>query len=530
MKIILFGSTGMLGNYVYKVLVEKYIVLTITRKEFDIENDLWSKLDGLLQKEYNDVQTIINCAGIIPQNCPTLDYRKYIRINTLFPHKLQELSKEYNYKFIHITTDCVYDGLKGNYNETDVHSETGIYGVSKSLGEPEDACIIRTSIIGEEVLNKKGLLEWIISQQNKEINGYTNHMWNGVTCLSLAEIIKDIIDANKYWVGVRHIYSPNSVSKYDICVFINEIYNLNISISKYTTAIINKSLVSHHNCVFINTQFIHKQIILQKIYNLTIHIFGKNSFIGSSIYDKLHCNNKKLYSHAQIDIFKKNINNNDIIINCCGVPRGDNQILYESNYIFVKTLIDVVNFHKNITFINISSLACSDLSNTTFYAKTKLQAENYIINNLNKNNKFTILRLCNILGDGIKPYNNSFIYTLLYEKKLNMLVKPNYNIYNDELYIISIEDVIDVIIECIAIPKNKILNIISDEKYYLHDIIKIIYNNEQNYIKKYNINLHDISNKPTYDSSITNIVKNCDIKKVINNLYNNIIPLISINI
>ena len=530
MKIILFGSTGMLGNYVYKVLSEKYIVITITRKEFDIENDLWSKLDNLLKKEYNDVQTIINCAGIIPQNRPILDYKKYIRINTLFPHKLQELSVKYNYKFIHITTDCVFDGQKGNYNETDVHSETGIYGVSKSLGEPEDACIIRTSIIGEELLNKKGLLEWIISQQNKEINGYTNHLWNGVTCLTLADIIKDIIDNNKYWRGVRHIYSPNSVSKYELCVYINEIYNLNISICKYETEIINKSLVSHHNCVFINTQFIHKQIILQKIYNLNIHIFGKNSFIGSSIYDKLHCNNKKLYSHAQIDIFKKNINNNDIIINCCGVPRGDNKILYESNYIFVKTLIDVVNFHKNITFINISSLACSDLSNTTIYAKTKLQAENYIINNLNKNNKFTILRLCNVLGNGIKPYHNCFIYTLLYEKKLNMLVKPNYNICNNELYIISIEDVIDVIIECIAIPKNKILNIISDEKYYLHDIIKMIYNNEQNYIKKYNINLHDISNKPIYDSSITNIVKNCDIKKIINNLYNNIIPLISINI
>ena len=186
-------------------------------------------------------------------------------------------------------------------------------------------------------------------------------------------------------------------------------------------------------------------------------------------------------------------------------------------------MIDIVNFHKNITIINISSLACSDLSNTTFYAKTKLQADNYIINNLNKNNKFTILRLCNVLGSGIKPYNNSFIYTLLYEKKLNMLVKTTYNIYNDELYIVSIDDVIDVVIECIPIPTNKILNIISDEKYYLHDIIKIIYNDEQNYIKKYNINLHDISHKPTYDRSITNIVKNCDIKKVLNNLYDNII-------
>jgi dTDP-4-dehydrorhamnose reductase len=268
MKIILFGSTGMLGNYVYKVLSENYIVITITRKEFDIENDLWNKLSNLLQKEYNDVQTIINCAGIIPQNCATIDYRKYIRINTLFPHKLQELSTKYNYKFIHITTDCVYDGLKGNYIETDLHSETGIYGVSKSLGEPEDACIIRTSIIGEELLNKRSLLEWLISQQNNKIDGYANHIWNGVTCLALAEIVKDIIDNNKYWIGVRHIYSPISISKYELCVYINEIYNLNLTIEKVNAkSNIDRSLKSNYAMNF-NIKNIENQII--DLFNYTI--------------------------------------------------------------------------------------------------------------------------------------------------------------------------------------------------------------------------------------------------------------------
>ena len=267
MKIILFGSSGMLGNYIYKVLSEKYIVITITRKEFDIENDLWSKLDNLLEKEYNDVQTIINCAGVIPQNCATLDYKKYIRINTLFPHKLKELSTKYNYKFIHITTDCVYNGQKGNYIETDVHSETGIYGISKSLGEPEDACIIRTSIIGEELLNKRSLLEWLISNKNNKINGYANHLWNGVTCLTLSEIIKTIIEKNLFWEGVRHIYSPNTVSKYELCVYINEIYNLNIAICKYETEIINKSLGSCYNMNF-KIKKIENQIIDTFNYNI----------------------------------------------------------------------------------------------------------------------------------------------------------------------------------------------------------------------------------------------------------------------
>jgi dTDP-4-dehydrorhamnose reductase len=268
MKIILFGSTGMLGNYVYKVLSEKYVVITITRKEFDIENDLWSKLDNLLKKDYNDVHTLINCAGIIPQNCPTSDYRKYIRINTLFPHKLQELSVKYNYKFIHITTDCVYDGLKGNYNETDVHSEIGIYGVSKSLGEPDDACVIRASIIGEELFNKKSLLEWLISQQNNNINGYTNYIWNGVSCLTLAEIIKDIIKKNLFWKGVRHIHSPINVSKYHLCAYINEIYNLNLTIEKFNIkANINRSLKSNYVMNF-NIKNIENQIIDLFNYNI----------------------------------------------------------------------------------------------------------------------------------------------------------------------------------------------------------------------------------------------------------------------
>ena len=216
---------------------------------------------NLLEKEYNDVQTIINCAGVIPQNCATLDYKKYIRINTLFPHKLQELSTKYNYKFIHITTDCVYNGQKGNYIETDVHSETEIYGVSKSLGEPEDACIIRTSIIGEELLNKRSLLEWLINEQNNKINGYANHLWNGVTCLTLSEIIKTIIEKNLFWEGVRHIYSPNTVSKYELCLIINNIYNLNLTIEKVNTkSNIDRSLKSNYAMNF-NIKNIENQII-----------------------------------------------------------------------------------------------------------------------------------------------------------------------------------------------------------------------------------------------------------------------------
>ena len=250
MVVYLFGSNGMLGKYVDKNLSQSFKVICFSRIDYDVLIDSWFKLNELLENiKSNDI--IINCIGIIPQKYKLSDNQSFIKVNTLFPHKLQEIAEKYNSKLIHITTDCVFNGFKGLYHENDIHDEKNLYGVSKSLGEPENSCIIRTSIIGHEDTHKKSLLEWIISNKNKEINGYDNHLWNGVTCLTLSNIIKNMINNNIYWKGVRHIYSPDIVSKYNLCVYVNEIYDLNIIINKINDKFnINKSLTSNYNMNF----------------------------------------------------------------------------------------------------------------------------------------------------------------------------------------------------------------------------------------------------------------------------------------
>jgi dTDP-4-dehydrorhamnose reductase len=237
MKVVLFGATGMLGRYVISVLKDNYEINCISRDKYDIENDSWKKLEDILNKGLQKNDIIINCAGIIPQKYKGDDYRNYIRVNTLFPHKLNEIAKKNSYKFIHVTTDCVYDGKKGNYTIGDEPTSKDIYGVSKSLGEPEEATIIRTSIIGEELNSKKSLIEWVKSNKDGKIKGFTNHYWNGVTCFELAKYIKNILDNNNFWNGIKHICSPNIVTKYDLCCCINEIYHLNINIEKYEDSI-----------------------------------------------------------------------------------------------------------------------------------------------------------------------------------------------------------------------------------------------------------------------------------------------------
>jgi dTDP-4-dehydrorhamnose reductase len=281
MTIYVFGSTGMLGAYVVKVLKSYYKVVCITRDKFDILNDSWDKLAELLDTlTITASDVIVNCAGVIPQKMPAIqgdgqrgnNCKIYFRINTIFPHKLQQLSEKIGYKFIHITTDCVFNGqykLGKRFLEFDCitrNMSTDIYGISKLLGEPLGACVIRTSIIGEEMQYKKSLLEWVKSNAGKTIDGFDNHYWNGITCLTLANIIGKIIGKKLYWRGVRHIYTHCIVSKYELCKIINDIYQLNITIKKIDTPrICNRTLSSIYNTnMLFHIPNIRQQIFMQK--------------------------------------------------------------------------------------------------------------------------------------------------------------------------------------------------------------------------------------------------------------------------
>jgi len=258
MKILLFGRYGMLGNYVYHKLSQYYDIIFFTRKEYDIESNDYEKLNFLIK----NIDVIINCAGIIPHKSTNI--KENISVNALFPQLLNCICIQQNIKFIHITTDCVFSGDRGNYKEDDIHDSTYIYGITKSTGEPKGACIIRTSIIGEEIKSKVSLLEWTKSQN--KIYGYTNHYWNGITCFQLSEIIFEIIEKNMYWKGVRHIYGEK-VSKYNLIKKIIKIYNLNVELIPIEKNFNDKSLDSNYinNYKILNLE---EQLELQKNLNI----------------------------------------------------------------------------------------------------------------------------------------------------------------------------------------------------------------------------------------------------------------------
>ena len=308
MKIYIFGSNGMLGNYMKSYLSTYYEVISLTRDDYDLNNlSIDSLTDFLSNKNIKEYDVVINCAGVIPQASKQriLDSKLYFKINSLFPVILSMICEKFNTKMIHITTDCVFSGKTGNYNELSEQDETNDYGMSKSLGELCKATIIRTSIIGEELHNKRSLLEWVRSNKNKEINGFIKHMWNGVTCLQLAKIVNQIINEKLFWNGIRHIFSPRSISKYDLVSLINEEYQLNIDVTPLETELCDKTLstVYDTNSLF-NTPDLNEQINDTKEYmNFDMFVYCGGKCGGTTLSNTFTKYNYKI-THLHKSIIK----------------------------------------------------------------------------------------------------------------------------------------------------------------------------------------------------------------------------------
>jgi len=235
-NILLLGTTGMLGSAVLEVLTkDKSCQITATARGsalFDksIQNVSWKIFDAeaedandQLRKLVNKNDIVVNCIGIIKPYAKDDNAKHIIRaikVNSLFPQILSELSTELGFKVLQIATDCVYSGAKGLYNENDQHDALDVYGKTKSLGEPvgnSNFYNLRCSIIGKEKKSFVSLLEWFLSQPTgANLNGFTNHYWNGVTAHHFGKICLGIIKNNLQLPINQHIIPGNSLSKYEM--------------------------------------------------------------------------------------------------------------------------------------------------------------------------------------------------------------------------------------------------------------------------------------------------------------------------
>jgi dTDP-4-dehydrorhamnose reductase len=272
MNIYILGSTGMLGRYMFSYMSRYYKCIGLTRKQFDATSITQDYLSRVITVD----DVVINCVGVLKPNIDRVGVTSTILINSVFPQVVADICSKNNAHSVHISSDCIYTGNKGKYTEDDIADADDVYARTKSI-EPKNSLTLRTSFVGEEINNTSGIgiISWLMRHASGEVDGFTNCLWNGVSCLQLCKYIKDIIDKGKLYHDVKHVHSFDTISKYELCCIINRVYGLKIKIKKKrarqisgTTinGLLDRSLASKYKLPAIPS--IEEQIIAQRDYEI----------------------------------------------------------------------------------------------------------------------------------------------------------------------------------------------------------------------------------------------------------------------
>ena len=288
MKVLILGSTGMLGHQVvnYFLKFDDYDVIDIAFRSKLREKTIISDVTDKTAFEKVIIELspdfIVNCIGVLIHGSSNVENAIYL--NAYLPHQLKKISKNIGAKLIHISTDCVFSGDKGGYIETDTRDGKGIYSQTKKLGEIEDDTnlTLRTSIIGPELKdNGEGLFHWFMNQQG-EISGFTKTMWSGVTTIELAKTVKWSIDNSI--TGLYHVTNNSSINKCELLKLFQKYAKKDIDIKPIGGKNVDKS--------FIDTRLL-----------IDYEIPSYDQMISSMV--SLIANNRSLYSQYKAGSFDK---------------------------------------------------------------------------------------------------------------------------------------------------------------------------------------------------------------------------------
>lgn len=259
MKVLVLGASGMIGSAMLRVLSEKleWQVFGTVRSEQSrkmlapaiapklICNVDIHRYDSVLGA-FASVQphVVVNCIGLTKHHAESADPLMAIPANALLPHRLAELCRLSRSRLVHVSTDCVFSGVKGSYEELDRPDSVDLYGQTKAIGETHysHAVTLRTSTIGHELQSAYGLLEWFLAQTGS-CTGFGKAIFSGLPSNVFAQIVRDVVIPRQDLSGLYHV-GAQAISKYDLLRLIAGIYGKTIDIIRNDDFVIDRSLNS----------------------------------------------------------------------------------------------------------------------------------------------------------------------------------------------------------------------------------------------------------------------------------------------
>jgi len=268
LRVLVLGAKGMAGHQIYDRLVkEGHTVIGTSRfglsyidpniRTFNaLSTDTWISFF-----ESVEADVVINCIGVLVKACER-NTQHAVVVNTMLPKFLETYYEGTETQVIHISTDCVFDGKRGNYTDENLPNETHIYGKSKHRGEIRNSkdLTIRTSIIGLELGNKpnsnenSGLINWFLSHpKGSFIQGYSECYWSGISTLELADAIVWYLENPSH--GLHQVSRKDKISKFDLLSLANQVFDRELIIEVSSEKKVDKSLVPSKNAFEITSSY-----------------------------------------------------------------------------------------------------------------------------------------------------------------------------------------------------------------------------------------------------------------------------------
>jgi dTDP-4-dehydrorhamnose reductase len=263
-RVLVIGAAGMLGHVLFSVLSARVDLEVHATARTAEELDRWfppvllGRIRGGVDAERFDTvlpaleavrpDLVVNCIGVIKQIPAAKDPVVSISVNSLFPHRLAQACAQVGARMIHISTDCVFSGEKGNYRESDRPDAADLYGRTKHLGEVDAAgCVtLRTSLVGHELAGRHGLVEWFLSQEGT-VKGFARAVFSGFPTVEMARIVAERIIPYDRLSGLYHV-SSEPISKYDLLQLVAKEYGKRIGIERDEEFACDRSLDSSRFC------------------------------------------------------------------------------------------------------------------------------------------------------------------------------------------------------------------------------------------------------------------------------------------
>jgi dTDP-4-dehydrorhamnose reductase len=269
MQILIIGHNGMLGQMAKAYFEQQGHDVITTSLYFKEDNyNEWS----VFIQSYPEA-VILNCIGRIKQK--TNDIHDLLWANAILPLQLANLLQSKQF-LIHPSTDCVFEGDKGSpYLISDLSDAKDAYGWSKRLGEvallnQRNAIVVRVSIIGtDHSETPKGLLGWFLNQpQGAVLNGFINHLWNGITTLEWCKQVEQILQNSSPYrdIFMLQLGTEKLHSKYDMLLLFQKVFLTNYTINKTETSVaVDRTMLPTRLCKSLEEQLIELKEFTAKI-------------------------------------------------------------------------------------------------------------------------------------------------------------------------------------------------------------------------------------------------------------------------